>query len=49
VATRYALVVVGGDGSRRTPDDARDVARRVADRLSPATTPSPTPTPDGPS
>lgn len=44
VANRYGLVIVGGDGSRRTPDDARDVARRVADRLTP-----PSPTPDAPS
>lgn len=29
---RYFLVIVGGDGSRRTPDEARDVARRQAER-----------------
>lgn len=33
---RYALVIVGGDGSRRTPDEARDVARRVWDGLAPS-------------
>jgi hypothetical protein len=33
---RYALVIVGGDGSRRTPDEARDVARRVWEGLAPS-------------
>ena len=45
-ANRYALVIVGGDPGRRTPDEARTVAAAVAARLSPAT---PTTTPVAPS
>jgi hypothetical protein len=43
---RYALVIVGGDPGRRTPDEARSVAAAVAARLSP---PTPTTTPAAPS
>lgn len=48
---RYALVIVGGDPGRRTPDEARAVAAAVAARLSPppTTTSPPPPTPDAPS
>jgi hypothetical protein len=46
--SRYALVVVGGDPGRRTPDEARTVAVAVAARLSPPTSTS-TLTPAAPS
>jgi hypothetical protein len=42
---RYALVIVGGEPGRRTPDEARGVAAAVAARLSPPTSSSTTQTP----
>jgi hypothetical protein len=48
-ANRYALVIVGGEPGRRTPDEARSVAAAVAARLSPPASSSTPPTPAAPS